>query len=179
MGVAGYVREVHNKGGNLDVGPFYRESEHIGGILADCWGCHAASTHLAFLPNGQITGCSVLAMMANRFPELILGDVFGGIEQQAVDHMIGLAQAIVEQRSLCHECHAASNCTGGCLAINYATTGIPLLPPPIYCSIIAAIPTAWQKAWAENDAMPGVKVLDKRSEENYKQQIHSMAYHRP
>jgi uncharacterized protein len=164
MDVAGCVRDVHSKGGQLDVGPFYRESEHVGGVLANCWGCHAASTHLAFLPNGQIAGCSALAMMVKRFPDMVLGDVFGGLEQQAVDRMIGLTQAAVEHRPACHECLAANNCTGGCLAINYATTGAPLLPPYLYCNTISIIPKAWQKAWAEDEATresPGQQIRRK------------------
>lgn len=37
---------------------------------------------------------------------------------------------------------------GGCLAINYVTTGMPLMPPGVYCKTISAIPAAWHTAWA-------------------------------
>jgi len=154
MNVATYVRQVNSNGGHLDVGPFYHESEHVGGVLSDRWGCHAASTHLAFLPNGQIAGCSALAMMVHRFPELILGDVYAGLDQRAVDRLLGLAQAPVEWRPACQNCQSASNCMGGCLAINYATTGLAFAPPHLYCTTISAIPMAWQEAWAQNDATP-------------------------
>lgn len=144
---ATYVHEVARAGDQLNVGPFYRESEHVGGILSDRWGCHAASTHLAFLPNGTICGCSALAMIIDRVPELILGDVRRGLEQEAVDRMLSLAQATAEKRRACQNCETKANCTGGCLAINYATTGSPLVPPYLYCNTISVIPLAWQKAW--------------------------------
>ncbi len=148
MDVAGYMREVNSKGDQLDVGPLYRESDHVGNILSDRWGCHAASTNLAFLPDGKVTGCSALAMLVSQFPELILGDVFDGLNQQAIDNLLQLAQATGEQRTACQECQVASNCTGGCLAINYSTTGSAFAPPELYCKTISAIPIAWDKAWA-------------------------------
>jgi uncharacterized protein len=152
MDVAGYVREVNNKGYRIDVGPLYRESEHVGGILSDQWGCHAASTNLAFLPNGQVTGCSALGMLISRFPELVLGDVFDGLDQLAIDHLLQLAQTRGEDRPACQGCKVAANCTGGCLAINYSTSGFALIPPDVYCQTIATIPKAWRTAWADNDS---------------------------
>jgi len=149
--VANYMREVNNKGCRIDVGPLYRESEHVGDILSERWGCHAASTNLAFLPNGQVTGCSALAMLVSRFPELVLGDVFDGLDQPAIDHLLQLAQAGYEDRPTCQECQAATNCTGGCLAINYSTSGFPLAPPDVYCQTISSIPEAWRRAWTGHD----------------------------
>jgi len=148
MDVAGYMREMNNKGSQINVGPLYRDSEHIGGTLSDRWGCHAASTNLAFLPNGQVAGCSALAMLVCRFPELVLGDVANGLDQQAIDYVLRLAQAHREQRPLCQGCQVGSNCTGGCLAINYSTTGSPFIPPDVYCKTISTIPVAWHRAWA-------------------------------
>lgn len=149
MDVAGYMREVYKSGKRLDVGPLYRESEHVGGILSDRWGCHAASTNLAFLPNGQVAGCSALAMLISQFPELSLGDIFDGLDQVAINHMVQLAQAPVEDRPSCKGCGVAINCTGGCLAINYSTSGSALTPPGVYCQTISAIPEAWCRAWAD------------------------------
>lgn len=148
MDVAGYMREVNSKSNRLDIGPLYQESEHVGGILSERWGCHAASTNLAFLPNGKIAGCSALAMLASRFPDLILGDVFDGLDQQAVNRLLHIAQATAEERSSCRKCKTASDCTGGCLAINYSTTGFALEPPQFYCDTISIISPAWHKAWA-------------------------------
>lgn len=147
---ANFVHDRNSEGDQLDIGPFYKETEHIGDVLADNWGCHAASSHLAFLPDGRISGCSALAMLADEFPELIIGDVFSGLEQVAVDRMLSLAQAPVERRPKCQRCDTRRNCTGGCLAINYATTGKALTPPSLYCSTIATIPPAWKKAWSED-----------------------------
>lgn len=144
---AEYVRHVHLNGGRLDVGPFYKNSDHRNGVLTDRWGCHAATSNLAFLPTGKITGCSALGMMQDRFPEVVLGDVADGLNQQAVDRLVGLAQASHNARSTCRECPTASNCTGGCLAINLGTNGKAFMPPEFYCSTIAAIPEAWDKAW--------------------------------
>jgi len=152
MDVAGYMREVNSKDYQIDVGPLYRESEHVGGILSDRWGCQAASTNLAFLPNGQVTGCSALAMLISRFPELVLGDVFDGLNQLGIDHLLRLAQARGQDRPACQGCHVAVNCTGGCLAINYSTSGLALTPPDVYCQTISTIPEAWRRAWANHDA---------------------------
>ncbi|GAF75495.1 unnamed protein product, partial [marine sediment metagenome] len=45
--VARYMREIANTGKNLEIGPLYQECEHVGGILAEHWGCGAVSTNLA------------------------------------------------------------------------------------------------------------------------------------
>lgn len=147
MDVAGYIRGLSNRGYRISIGPLYQESEHVGGILSNLWGCHAASTNLAFLPNGQITGCSALAMLISKFPELILGDVFNGLDQLSIDRLIQLAQARGDDRPACKGCQTAINCTGGCLAINYSTSGVALTPPNVYCKTISTIPEAWRKAW--------------------------------
>ena len=159
MHIASYIRETRSKGFNIDVGPLYRDSEHVRGVLSDRWGCHAASTNLAFLPNGQVAGCSALAMIVRQFPELILGDIFSGLNQQAVDHMVSLAQTPEDKRPLCQGCDVARNCTGGCLAINLATNRTALVPPALYCTTIAAIPTAWHQAWAQDD--PNILITQK------------------
>jgi radical SAM protein with 4Fe4S-binding SPASM domain len=147
--VALYMGKVNGTGARLEVGPLYHESEHVGEMLSARWGCHAASTNLAFLPTGQITGCSALAMLASTFPELILGDVSGGLNDEAVAHLVHVAQAGGEDRPACQGCQAAANCAGGCLAINYSTCGVPLTPPDFYCQTISMIPRVWHRAWPE------------------------------
>jgi uncharacterized protein len=160
MEIADYMREANVESRQIEIGPLFRESEHVGGILSDQWGCRAASSNLAFLPNGKITGCSALAMLISRFPDLVLGDVFNGLDQLAVDRMLRSAQADKERRQACQECEVASDCTGGCLAINYSTTGSPLAPPPIYCQTIAAIPEGWRRAWGALAEVPEIKPSD-------------------
>ena len=146
--VAMVMRHEAAEGRYLEVGPIYRESEHVGEKLCDTWGCHAGSRNLAFLPDGSIAGCSALAMLVPRFQELVLGNVWEGIDERALAEMLRLAQAGARDRSRCRQCPTASNCRGGCLAINYATTGLPLHPPDLYCRTISAIPNAWRLAWA-------------------------------
>lgn len=146
-----YMREVNGTGVRLEVGPLFRDSEHVGEKLAGCWGCQAATSNLAFLPTGQITGCSALAMLAPTFPELILGDVSAGLDPQVVARFAQVAQAPAENRPTCRACKTAPNCRGGCLAINYSTTGTPLSPPEFYCRTISMIPPAWQQAWEGGD----------------------------
>jgi uncharacterized protein len=147
--VALFMREVNRHGGQLEVGPIYRESEHIGQKLTESWGCHAGSTNLAFLPNGQIAGCSALAMLVTTFPELVLGDVRNGLDDEAVARFLERAQAGGGKRPRCQACPTATDCAGGCLAINYSTTGVPLTPPDFYCQTISMIPGAWHTAWAD------------------------------
>jgi uncharacterized protein len=149
MSVADFRREASRSGTRLEVEPLGQGSEHVGGILADRWGCQAASTNLAFLPNGDVCGCSALAMLAGRFPELVLGNVWGGLDQKAIDRMIALAQAGPDERTACRACLSSADCTGGCLAINYSTSGVAFVPPAVYCSTMSVIPAAWSRAWAE------------------------------
>jgi uncharacterized protein len=149
MDVAIFVREIFNRGRHINISPIEKESEHVGNILSDIWGCRAASSNLAFLPNGNISGCSALAMHADKFPKLIIGDVFNGMDQVATDNLLMLSQTGIEDRKLCKRCQTASNCTGGCLAINYATTGLALIPPKIYCKTISTIPKALCYTWGE------------------------------
>jgi len=150
MDVAEYMHVQHTCGHQLEVGPLFRKSQHIDGVLSDQWGCHAGSSNLAFLPNGKIAGCSALAMIVSKFPALVLGDVVNGLDQLAVDRMLETAQAGREAREACKHCDVAKDCTGGCLAINYSTTGAPLLPPVFYCKTIAAISVGWCKAWGDH-----------------------------
>ena len=147
LDVADYVRGSCSDGHWIDVSPIERDSEHVGNTLANTWGCHAASANLAFLPDGTIAGCSALAMLATKVPGLILGDVFNGIDQTATDNLMTLAQTAGVDRTACRECQTAPNCAGGCLAINYSTTGSALIPPMVYCRTIATIPEAWRCAW--------------------------------
>lgn len=148
--VAMYMRETRKTEEGLEVGPLYLESEHVGGILSDKWGCKAGLTQLAFLPNGQITGCSALAMLVSSFPELIIGDVKVGLDDFAVQHLIQQTQATIKNRLSCQKCKTAINCTGGCLAINYAVNGMPFSPPPFYCRTMHSIPKAWNIAWEDH-----------------------------
>src|ERR1035437_1745969 len=159
--VACYMRQANASGAALEIGPLYRESEHVGGVLADCWGCRAPSTNLAYLPNGQISGCSALAMLTSRFPEVVLGDVTTGLDDAAVTRLLRLAQAGADDRRACKGCKASPNCTGGCLAINYSTNGAPLTPPAFYCRTIAKIPMAWHQAWA--GLVPAARHAPRRS----------------
>jgi len=144
-----YIRQVHLLGGQLEVGPVYKFTEHIGGVLKNSWGCHAASTNLAFLPNGQIAGCSALAMLVTKYPELIIGDIYAGLYTDALNCFLKLAQASAQQRIHCQNCAAAPNCKGGCLAINLSQNGNPFSPPNFYCRIISVIPVAWNNVWAD------------------------------
>jgi uncharacterized protein len=144
-----YMRQVRSAGGQLEIGPLYRSTEHVGGVLKDNWGCHAASTNLAFMPTGQIVGCSSLAMLSARYPELIIGDIVGGVHVDALDKFLELAQAGLEQRPHCQHCGTAPNCTGGCLAINLSQNGAPFIPPHFYCRTISIIPVAWRCAWGD------------------------------
>lgn len=146
--VAGLMRELNNSAAELEVGPLYRESEHVGEKLEDCWGCRAGVTNLAFLPNGQVAGCSALGMLVAKLPELVLGDVWDGIADEAIARLLAMSQAGICGRPRCQTCPAAKRCGGGCLAINYSTTALPLIPPEFYCRTISAISENWQQAWA-------------------------------
>jgi radical SAM protein with 4Fe4S-binding SPASM domain len=154
MEIARYIRQVVSAGGTLEVGPLYRSCENVGGVLKDAWGCGSASTNIAFLPSGQIAGCSSLGMIARRFPELIIGDIVEGINGDAAARFLAVAQAGLEQRPDCQGCATASNCNGGCLAINLSDRRNPFWAPRFFCRTIAAIPGAWECAWERENACP-------------------------
>ncbi len=147
LDIGRYIRKVRSSGGELELGPLYRFTEHVGGALQNSWGCHAGSTNLAFMPNGQIVGCSSLAMLTTRFPGLIIGDVKNGMYGDVLDRFLEIAQASVDRRMYCKNCKTAPNCTGGCLAINLSQCGSPFSPPNFYCRTISVIPKAWHYAW--------------------------------
>lgn len=149
--VAIYMRDVNSKGDHLEVGPLYKQSEHVGEILSDQWGCGAALTNLAFLPDGRITGCSALAMLVPKFPNLVIGDVETGLNDLALRHFLQQSHAQGKDRPLCKKCETAPNCRGGCLAINLATNCMPFSPPSFYCQTMSSIPTAWNIAWGDLD----------------------------
>jgi uncharacterized protein len=145
--LAAWMKSEFAKGSFLEIGPIYQESEHVHSQLRNVWGCKAGSSNLAFLPDGSIAGCSALAMLAPRFPHLILGDVWNGVDSDAIARLRKDAGAGVRNRRQCKQCPTRDNCAGGCLAINYSTSGTPLQPPQFYCQTIAAIPEAWKVAW--------------------------------
>ncbi|GAG64298.1 unnamed protein product, partial [marine sediment metagenome] len=145
--VAEYMKQIRLQGGNLQVEPLFESSEHVNNELGDYWGCDAALTKLAFLPNGTISGCSSLAMIAYKYPNLIIGDVDSGLNESALESLQNECKADISFRNNCHNCPTASNCTGGCLAINYAETGNPYISPTFYCKTIDSISDAWKIAW--------------------------------
>ena len=148
--VAIYMKEMITAGKNIEVGPIYKESEHVGEILSEHWGCSALSTNIAFLPEGQITGCSALAMLITRYPNLVLGNVWKGLEDRTSKNLLQLTLAGIQKRPSCQKCEASANCKGGCLAINLSTSESPFRPPNFYCCAMRTIPNAWQTAW-ENE----------------------------
>jgi len=132
----------------IDIGPLYQNSEHINCKLKGVWGCSAGSSNIAILPNGDIAGCSSLAMISNKHSELIIGNVLLGLDQEKVDNALELVNAGESNRKKCKSCKAKNNCYGGCLAINYATTNSAYLPPAIYCKTIMNIEKGWSIIWA-------------------------------
>lgn len=145
--VAYFIQSIRMQGKYIEIVPLNKDSKHVGNILTDCWGCGAGLTQLAFLPNGKISGCSSLAMLVHKFPNLIIGDVDFGINEKALDNLQSQCQADIKDRNLCQNCETASNCTGGCNAINYAVNSEPFAVPHFYCKTIHSISNLWNIAW--------------------------------
>lgn len=145
--VANYIKEQRIDGNDFRISPLEKDSNHTNGTLENEWGCHAGITNLAFLPDGSITGCSALAMESRNHPEIIIGDINEGIDQLLINDLKALSSGDVQNRTKCKQCETSPNCTGGCLAINFATTGRPLMPPLVYCKTITAITEEWHMAW--------------------------------
>ena len=145
--VANHIKEQRTESKEIRISPLEKDSNHINRILANEWGCHAGVTNLAFLPDGSITGCSALAMASKDHPELIIGNINKGIDQVLINDLKALSLADNQARKKCKQCKTSPNCTGGCLAINLATTGRSLMPPSVYCETITAITKEWFIAW--------------------------------
>jgi uncharacterized protein len=145
--IAKYISIISLKGECINIKPIEKDSIHNSNQLANLWGCEAAKTTLAYLPNGDIAGCSALAMLAHKVPKLIIGNVFDGIDQYRLNQLLEITNAPIQKRKNCKICETKLNCLGGCIAFNYACNKNALKPPPIYCSIISAVPDAWKIAW--------------------------------
>ena len=143
---ASYIRKV-NKNKFFEVSPINHQSEHIDNKLKDNWGCKAGVNNLAFLPNGNIAGCSSLAMLSPKKPTTIIGNVESGVDESLLSAMLNYTQATRDERLYCNECETKNNCAGGCVAINLSSTASPLIPPDFYCEIISTIPQCWEIAW--------------------------------
>jgi uncharacterized protein len=149
IAVALIIKNIKRINPDIEIGPIYKDSEHIKGVLSKSWGCHAGTSNIAFLPNGEIAGCSSLAMISKTIPDLVFGNVNDGIVQNKIDSFIQKARADLSVRNKCRTCAIADNCTGGCLAINYSTNQNPFDPPLIYCESIRTIEEAWEIAWGD------------------------------
>jgi uncharacterized protein len=147
FGVADYIKMQRERGNELDIGPLHQITDHINGKLEHCWGCAAGLKNLAFLPNGDIVGCSALAMLVEKFPDLVIGNVHSGIDEVSFSRFEKLARAGLEERLLCNNCNTSHDCAGGCMAINLSVSGLPFTPPQFYCQTLSSIPKAWEIAW--------------------------------
>jgi uncharacterized protein len=138
----------------IEIGPLYANSQHRDSMLQEHWGCRAGATNLAFMPNGEIVGCSALGMVKYRYPELIIGHVRTGVNGDSLGEFFRCTQAGQNKRNSCLNCAGSANCTGGCLAINLATTGTQFQSPEFYCSMMKNLPIALGLAWGDEGAMP-------------------------
>ncbi len=147
--VARYLKNEKGSTSRMEITLLDRDSEHIDGLLQDQWGCNAALSNLAFLPDGQVSGCSALAMLVSRMPSLAIGNVTTGIDDRALQGLFEITQAGLQQRLSCRSCEAARNCTGGCLAINLSENQTAFSAPPFYCQTMEVLPTALATVWRE------------------------------
>lgn len=134
---------------NILITPLYKETDHTGGQLKNIWGCGSTTSNLAFMPDGKISGCSALAMIANKYPRVIIGDIYSGINEEALSNLQSLCQADLYYRKKCHDCKTVDDCNGGCVAMNLSQNGKPLNPPDFYCNIISVIPEVWKNVWGK------------------------------
>lgn len=148
--VAKWIRQNKKKIENLEIGPIYSNSDHHSKKLQGAWGCSAGSSNIAFLPNGDICGCSALAMISAKRPDLILGSAAYGVNQATLDSFIETVNGNIMCREKCRNCSSSKNCSGGCLAINYSSNDSPFSPPEIYCRTISSLEHLWNIAWGEN-----------------------------
>jgi uncharacterized protein len=147
--VADILKEIKENDLPIMITPLYSETEHRGDKLKNCWGCGSTTSNLAFMPDGQISGCSALAMIATKYPQVIIGDIFSGINEESLVNLQSFCQAGIESRKKCQNCNTADNCNGGCVAMNLSQYGQPLKIPDFYCNIISVIPEVWKTVWGK------------------------------
>jgi len=99
--------------------------------LSDIWGCGAGRRRLCVNARGEIYGCARFAAIDNGRGALKLGDVWNGIYNRS--ERTQLCRGSVWLRPACVECAFASQCTGGCPAINFEETGSIFDPAPHEC----------------------------------------------
>ncbi len=95
--------------------------------------CNAGGSRICVTPDGRIYGCSKLALMDGGI--LPLGHVDTGFDNPA-------ARARLQSRhepSPCQRCDLRGSCSGGCPAVNMATTGTLRTPDPSWCLLAAAM----------------------------------------
>ena len=144
LSTAGWIK---HSSPNIVISPLERDTIHIDDKLGDSIGCSAFDSSLALLPDGQISGCSSLAMISPQYPEMIVGNVFQGINSESLDKVLGIINAPKSIRPRCKVCKTYSNCTGGCIAMNLSDTKSYHFPPVYYCCIISSLQKAWKVAW--------------------------------
>lgn len=76
-------------------------------------GCGAGNDYLAVAPDGELFACHQFVGK----PEFCVGDVFGGVTNNAVGEQLAVAN--VYGKPECMQCWAKYFCSGGCHANNY------------------------------------------------------------
>lgn len=92
-------------------------------------------------PLGDIYGCHHISPM-NRESEYYLGNIYDGVDEQRVRHLVERFDRQLVGSSMCKECGLDSICDGGCAPNNYQINGDEHKVPEMYC--------IWQRAIADS-----------------------------
>ncbi len=102
------------------------------------WGCSAGRGRFSVDPQGKIFACGRMTSLSDA-QGLTFGDIYSGVDPNG---NIKLFQDdTYESRLQCIDCHLREKCIGGCAAVNFETTGSPVVPAPDECRFAKAFET--------------------------------------
>ena len=105
--------------------------------LGSSWGCGAGRGRISVSAGGVLYGCSKLVTVNGLRSEGLfrLGSAADGITNWRARS--DLTDGTDRKRHACRRCALREQCTGGCPAVNFESTGDPFIPDPVFCEFTA------------------------------------------
>ena len=97
------------------------------------WGCGAGRGGIRLSVDGKLQACAKVQGLNNLAGLIDLGDVWKGFTSNK--DRIAFTAFNQHLREPCMDCQLASDCIGGCPAVNAEATGSPFLPDPMECKL--------------------------------------------
>jgi uncharacterized protein len=112
----------------------YEDRELRDRLKPAAFGCGAGRGRFCVDPHGDLYGCSKLATIAGPGCGVLpLGNVWQGITNVA--NRVTCFDGGIERRTKCKPCEFRDVCSGGCPAVNYASSGSVFEPDDVSCKL--------------------------------------------